>query len=312
MKKLMAVIAAAAVALTLVGCNFGDNKGLGAKAAGTKKNMTVSATNDGKEGKLYKRGWKQLGTKETVQALETKITIDMSKVAGYAKNTGTTAEPVWAVATDASDKTDAVENKAVAVVIGLIFDLHETKLEADDATTGMKKGSYYDFVLIGYQPSTVSYYIERYENVPKNLFSEASNEGSFSKLATYVKATGITDTVGDGKPAYITPKAADKEKIAKTATGKLPKSEEDGDNGGTTDVSLQEITVKITQETKGTYVINLGDEDYTYSGTVKNDKGYCVGGAGYYINCPVGLTATANYNSKNDNTIGLNVDEEEF
>jgi len=305
MKKLMAVIAAAAVALTLVGCNFGDNKGLGAKQAGTKKNMTVSASNDGTEGKLYKRGWKQLGNRETVQALETKITIDMSKVAGYAKSTGTGDNITWAASTDTSDK-------AVAVVIGLIFDLHETKLEADDATTGMKKGSYYDFVLVGYQPASTSYYIERYENVPKGLFAEASNEGSFSKIASYVKATGITDTVGTGKPAYITPSAADKAKIAKTATGKLPKSEEDGDNGGTTDVSLQEITVKITQETKGTYVINLGDKDYTYSGTVKNDKGYCVGGAGYYINCPVGLAATANYNSKNDNTIGLLVDEEEF
>ena len=303
MKKLMAVIAAAAVALTLVGCNFGDNKGLDAKAAGTKKNMTVSAANDGKEGKLYKRGWKQLGTKETVQALETKITIDMSKVAGYAKSTGTGDNITWAASTDTNDK-------AVAVVIGLIFDLHETELKA--AKDGMEAGKYYDFVLVGYQPASTSYYIERYENVPKGLFAEASNEGSFSKIATYVKATGITDTVGTGKPAYITPSAADKAKIAKTATGKLPKSEEDGDNGGTTDVSLQEITVKITQETAGTYKINLGDKDYTYSGTVKNDKGYCVGGAGYYINCPVGLTATANYNSKNDNTIGLNVDEEEF
>ena len=306
MKKLMAVIAAAAVALTLVGCNFGDTKGLGAQQAGTKKNLTVSASNDGTDGKLYKRGWKQLGTKESVQALETKITIDMSKVAGYAKSSGTGDNITWAAGT-ADDY-----NKAVAVVIGLIFDLHETDLKEDDATTGMKKGKYYDFVLIGYQPSTVSYYIERYENVPKGLFAEASNEGSFSALASYVKATGITDTVGTGKPAYITPSAADKAKIAKTATGKLPKSEEDGDNGGTTDVSLQEITVKITQETAGTYKINLGDKDYTYSGTVKNDKGYCVGGAGYYINCPVGLAATANYNSKNDNTIGLNVDEEEF
>ena len=307
MKKLMAVIAAAAVALTLVGCNFGDNKGLGAKQAGTKKNLTVTATNDGTEGKLYKRGWKQLGTKETVQALETKITIDMSKVSGWAKKSGTGDDVTWAAAA-----SEAEADKAVAVVIGLIFDLHETDLKEDDATTGMKKGKYYDFVLIGYQPSTVSYYIERYENVPKGLFAKASNEGSFSKIATYVKATGITDTVGDKKPAYITPSATDKAKIAKTATGKLPKSEEDGDNGGTADVSLQEITVKITQETAGTYKINLGDQDYTYSGTVKNDKGYCVGGAGYYINCPVGLTATANYNSKNDNTIGLNVDEEEF
>ncbi|MBO4534059.1 MAG: hypothetical protein J5726_10260 [Treponema sp.] len=308
MKKMMAVIAALAVALTLVGCNFGDNKGLGAKAAGTKKNMTVIASNDGTDGKLYQRGWKQLGTKETVQALETTITIDMSTVAGYAKKSGTGDDIVWSAGT--ADDYD----KQVAVVIGLIFDLHETKLTADDAETGMKKGSYYDFVLIGYQPETVSYYIERYENVPKGLFAEASNAGSFTGLANYVKATGITDTVGDGKAAYYTPNAAGKQAIAKATTGKLPKSEEDGDNGGTTDVTLQTITVKITQDTKGTYNINLGDMDWPYTPAVNKDwvnkDGYRIGGAGYYINCPVGLSAKANYNSKNDNTIGLIADEE--
>ena len=73
--------------------------------------------------------------------------------------------------------------------------------------------------------------------------------------------------------------------------------------------------MKITQATKGTYVINLGDKDYTYTPTAKDEwkkDGYRVGGAGYYINCPVGLSAKANFNSNNTNTIGLNVDEEEF
>ena len=294
MKKLMAVIAAAAVALTLVGCKFGDDKALNSKAVGTKYNLTVTATNDGSSGKLYQRGWKQLGTKETVQAIETKITIDMSDAAGKAKQ-GT--DEKWS-----RDDTNGTKN--IAVVIGLIFDLHETTVKTADATEAKPAGKYYDFCLIGYQPANKCYYIERYVDIPAKAFSDAVNDGVFSTAETY-----ITSTQTD---AYYIPTDANKAKIAKETTGKLPKDDDGVD--GADGITIQEITVKITQETKGTYVINLGDKDWEYTPTANpdwtNSDGYRIGGAGYYINCPVGLSAKANFSSNKDKTIGLLADEE--
>ncbi len=293
MKKLLAVIAAAMVALVFAGCQFGDmDKDLNAKQAGTKKNLTVTVKYDG-PGKKYQRGWKQLGTKETVQALETKITIDASNVTGKVKANS-----------DGTFTKDASGSVTVNAVVGLIFDLHKTTVKAADATEAKPAGDYYDFCLIGYQPAGKKYYIERYVDIPAKAFSEATSEGVFATAETYV-TTESKDNV------FATP--GSKEYVSVT-TGKMPKSDDAA--AGTADISLQVLTIKITQETKGTYKIDLGDgKTWTYKPTA-NDKwtnkdGYRIGGAGYYVNCPVGLSMTANFNSKNDNTIGLNADEEE-
>lgn len=292
MKKLLAVLAAAMVALVFAGCQFGDmDKDLNAKQAGTKKNLTVTVNYPG-PGKKFQRGWKQLGTKETVQALETKITIDASNATGKVKE-----EPKGTFTKDASG------NVEVNSVIGLIFDLHKTTVKAADATEAKPAGDYYDFCLIGYQPAGKKYYIERYVDIPKNAFSEATSEGVFATADTYITPTQSTAFATPGSKEYVTVK-----------TGKMPKSDDAA--AGTADISLQEITIKITQETKGTYVIDLGDgKTWTYKPTANeaytNKDGYRIGGAGYYVNCPVGLSMTANFNSKNDNTIGLNADEEE-
>ena len=293
MKKLMAVIAAAAVALTLVGCQFGDMDKT-TKQAGTKKNLTVSAKNDAPAAKKYQRGWKQLGTKETVQALETVITIDAAKTKEFIKQNNGKWEVVESGTTGATE---------VNSVIGLIFDLHETTVKAADATEAKPAGKYYDFVLIGYQPTGKKYYIERYVDIPDGAFTNASDDGVFATANVYITPTSKNAFFEPTSTTFVTEK-----------TGKLPKS--DDEDGGTTDIALQQITVKITQATPGTYKINLGDKEWEYKPEANadwtNKDGYRIGGAGYYVNCPAGLAVKANFNSKNDNTIGLNADEEEF
>ena len=80
----------------------------------------------------------------------------------------------------------------------------------------------------------------------------------------------------------------------------------DGDNG-------YELYVQIKQATKGTYDIYLGTTKVgTYNGTVKDDDGYCVGGAAVYANTPKGTKVKVKYISDKDNTTGLFADEEEF
>ena len=285
MKKIMTIIAAAAVALTLVGCQMGN---LDADKKGTKKNLTVTVENPGPSADLYKRGWKQLGTKETVQALETKITIDMTKVSGK-------------VTKGTDDKYSASETGTdVNAVIGLIFDLHETTVKAEQATTAKPAGKYYSFVLIGYQPAGKKYYIERFEDVTKDAF----DKGDFPDAKEYITPTSTV--------AFYTPSATT---FVTERTGKFP-GDEDGNKASDADIALQEITVKITQAEKGKFKINLGDKEWPYNPTANteynNKDGYRIGGAGYYVNCPVGCVAKANFNSKNDNTKGLNADEEDF
>ena len=310
MKKIMTIIAAALVALTFVGCQMADlNKDLNAKQAGTKKNLTVSVSYPG-PGAKYQRGWKQLGNKETVQALETKITIDTSNTTGYVTES---ADKKTYTKADA----DATGKIAVNAVVGLIFDLHETKKkETVDGKEVTNK--YYDFVLIGYQPTNKQYYIERYVDIPAKAFSEATSDSAFADASTFItdtKTTFFYNPVSDkNNPSPDQTKA--KAYVTET-NGKLPKSEEDGAEEGKTAVALQTLTIKITQEVKGTYVIDLGDgKTWEYKPEANadwtNKEGYRIGGAGYYVNCPVGLSTTAHFNSKKDNTIGLNADEEEF
>lgn len=291
-KIMLGVVAAAAIVLT--GCAMGDLTG--GKSAGTKKNMTVTVDQTDKtDVKLFQRGWKQLGSKETVQAIETVLTIDMSKAGGYAKATSSDDDGKLYSPCEAGD-TGAQE---IAAVIGLIFDLHETKDEDGKKT--------YDFALIGYQPAKNRYYIERYKNVADGAFSKAVNDGAFAEKKD---TTFISDATGTGAWTTMADKAVTKANI------KMPKAEDSEE--GKALVDTYQITIKVTQEIPGTYKIDLGDgKTYTYEPTdvtnknAYNKDGYRIGGAGYYVNCPVGLKAVANFNSKNDNTIGLNADDEE-
>ena len=127
MKKIMTIIAAAAVALTLMGCDMlGKGQTTGTK---WKKTMTVDGT---EIETTYRRFLKPLSTSKNVTAIKTTIAVD-------------TENSVL--------KSDASGRERNAVV-GLAFDFHkntETKT--------------YDFVLLGFAPETKKFYIERYASV---------------------------------------------------------------------------------------------------------------------------------------------------
>ena len=110
MKKIMTIIAAAAVALTLVGCaNFGD-----AQASGTKykKTFTLDASGDIKDSTgaaaAYARGFVALSASKSCSEIETTITL-----------------PKDDNIVEASDKRS---------VIGLAFDVHVTNDVANAGT----------------------------------------------------------------------------------------------------------------------------------------------------------------------------------
>lgn len=278
-----------------------------AKDVGTKKNLTihVEAKNDTEFGsKRFQRMWKQLGTKETVQSLETVITIDTSKSDTYLKlASGTGEEALYTVVENPTSDPLNYDMFSHGVA-GLIFDMHCTKDSED------KKLKTYDFALIGYRPYDNGFYIEKYSGVTADLFEAATNAGSFKDADL-----GITDTVGTGKPAYVYADDHDAKDFAtkgdswvKAWEGKLGK-DDDGKDYGDKAVALKQFTVKITQETKGTYKINIAGKDFEYTPEANeaytNKDGYRIGGAGYYVNAPLGTVINANFNSKNDGTVGL-------
>jgi len=317
-KKLFLVaIATAAFALTscdaLLGMGAGGDtfeKGEKEKEQGTKKDLTIGYKNLGNS-KLYKRVWEQLGNKETVQALQTTIAIDTTKVVGIASSDD---QEIW-VAGDGANKRNT------RAVVGLIFDLHQTKTKEFTVTDAGKTKSVtkklYDFVLIGYRPATKGFYVEKYTDVPEDAFAAASNDSSFSD------AEGIGVEYIPAKSGVVTSKdkfyiegSADgvDETLITEREGVLGKGEEEKVKTKDTVVPLQEFTVYITQDTPGTYNIKLLGLEFEYKPEVPADEavakkwyknGYRIGGAGYYVNVPVDTEAYANFNSKNDGTIGL-------
>ncbi len=321
-KKLFLVaIATAAFALTscdaLLGMGAGGDtfeKGEKEKEKGTKKNLTIGYKNLGNS-KLYKRVWEQLGNKETVQAIETLIAIDTTKVQGVASSDD---QETWVAGSGANEKN-------TRAVVGLIFDLHQTKTKDFTVTDAGKTKSVtkklYDFVLIGYRPATKSIYVEKYIDVPEDAFAAASNDASFSD-ASDIKVEYIASTTGKVTSAskyYIEAEDGLDTSLVTERTGVLGKGEEEKVKARDTEVPLQEFTVKITQETPGTYNINVLGMDFVYAPEKTDDtptkwynnKGYRIGGAGYYVNVPVDTEVYANFNSKNDNTIGLEEEVEE-
>ncbi len=326
MTKKLFLVAIATAAFALTSCGMAGGVGNGTdnftkeeadKDKGTKKNLTIGYRNLG-DSKLYKRVWKQLGDKETVQSLQTVISIDMSKVEGKASPKEDDPEK-WVV--------DANGTKNTRAVVGLIFDLHETKAKeetvTDKGTTKTVTKKYYDFVLIGYRPATKGFYVEKYTNVPQDAFDAASNDSSFSDAegidVEYIPST--TGVVTTATKFYIEGAAdgVDETKIA-TLNAPLGKGEDETlFKTKAEPVDQQQFTVTITQETPGTYNINLLGLDFVYT-PVKNDdtpskwynsKGYRIGGAGYYVNVPVDTEVAANFNSKNDITKGLEEEVEE-
>ncbi len=269
---------------------------------GVKKNLTLTYRNNGGD-RLYKRICQQLGTKETVEALKTVITIDMSKVFA---NVYSDDLEIW------YESNENQSQRLVMAIVGLIFDMHQTKVKEENEYGKIITRKYYDFILIGYRPYTKGFYVERYKNIPEDVFNISTNDSSFLDLTGNDVEFLVSTTGATTSPTkfYISDYEVDTSFIEEFK-GSLGKD----DNGVDYpyDVDLQRITVTITQETPGTYHISLLGQDFYY--TPSNDfaehpdwynkKGYRIGGAGYYLNAPVGTDVKVNFNSKNDITRGL-------
>jgi len=324
-KLFMVAIATAAFALTSCG---GMGGGLGKntdnftddevkKDQGTKKNLTIGYKNLGNS-KLYKRVWKQLGDKETVQSLQTVISIDMSKVQGVASSDD---QETWVAGAGANQRN-------TRAVVGLIFDLHESKTKeetvTDNGQTKKVTKKWYDFVLIGYRPATKGFYVEKYTNVPEDAFDAASNDSSFSD-AEGIDVEYIASTTGivTSKSKFYIEGAEDgvDESLIATPNAPLGKGEDETLFKTKADpVDQQQFTVTITQDTPGTYNIKLLGLEFNYKPAEPTDEkykkawyknGYRIGGAGYYVNVPVDTEVAANFNSKNDITKGLEEEVDE-
>ena len=289
-KIFLAAIAVAAFAFT--GC-MDLTKGLdNKKTTGTKYNLTVEASNAQTEGKLFQRGWQQLGTKETVQSITTVISVDTTKVDSDVEiKEGTVGSE------DAIYEVKEGGSRSLHAVVGLIFDLHQTKTKEVDEGGKKVTKKLYDFVLVGYRPYDDGFYIEKYKDVTEDAFAAATNASMFASTENTEYITETKNVAFDkGTGNWVESK---KGKLGKDDNGKEYADE----------VPLKKFTVTVTQETAGTYKINMGGKDYTYTPEPNEDwtnkDGYRIGGAGYYVNAPLSTTVKANFNSKNDNTVGL-------
>lgn len=305
MTKKIFMVAIATCAFALTGCmgmdGFGGDDAGSKKQSGTKYNLTVKAiaNNDAEKGsKKYQRAWEQLGTKETVQAIETKLMIDTTAVQSkisVKSGTKDTPDATYVVDPDGTITTNAV--------VGLIFDLHQTKTK----TVEGKTQKVYDFILVGYRPSDNGYYVEHYTDITEDLFKAATNDTGFGTVTKYITASEAGYVYAKDN-SWVTSR---KGKLGKDDNGKEYNDE----------VDLKEFTVKVTQEVPGTYVINVAGESFTYKPAAPADEelkakwynkdGYRIGGAGYYVNAPLGTEVKANFKSNKETTIGLEEEVDE-
>ena len=286
MKKIMTILAAAAVALMLVGC-AGLGKGF---TSGTKwkKKMTVDGTNINY---TFRRFIKPLSSSRRVSEIKTTIAIDKS--------------------TTLTSSASGTERKAV---VGLAIDFHEQ---------GTGESKTYDFVLIGIQPNKETpaesqFYIERYTNVSKANAGEADTdmaddvEDLGSKgFDTNASAMGSYYSFGKKDSTHPYPLSLGTDLISPTDSyddwNTVPSGSYNfnGENGF-------EFYVKVEQSTDGTYDIYLGTTKVaTYAGETTVNQ-LAVGGAAVYANAPKGTKVIAKYISDKTATVGLFADEEEF
>ena len=266
-----------AASIALVGCGMGEGDG---KLSGSKWDATLTkdSTKVGVEeaSPAYGRFFKQLGTGEKVQSIKTLITVCTKGIDGYAEDQG---DGTYLVI------ENGTKNQEVHGVVGLIFDLHKTNAEADNEGVWKKGDTLYDFVIVGYRSSDKGFYVERYANIPEGSMDEFVTSSGFGT------ATDVITTGTDKAPYYVYDY---KDQVSEVET-------EDGEPA-----HAFTVTVEQDEANKGTYTIKIGDKKVgTYVGTIKNDDGYAIGGAGAYANAPVGTIVKATFESDKKATVGL-------
>jgi hypothetical protein len=262
-KKILLGLVATAAVLALASCKMGAGEG---ETEGNKWDltMTVDATAEAKnplaEGKVFRRYWKEFSTSEKVAEITTTITINP-------------ADQVY----DATKKP--------AFVSGLIFDLNKN---ADDS----KK---VDFNLIGVNPQTQKFYVERYVGISKQDAELYDGDSTQTDIAA---ANGTTAT-------SLELASAKKSGAWCALTDKMYKVSSDG---------VVTCVVTISQENKK-YSVKLGDvtvAEYdastsTNTAKIKKDKAeveYAVGGIACYGNAGKGNKLVVNYTTDKESVTG--------
>ena len=287
-KFFFGALIAASIALVGCGMNEGDLNGKGSKWERTiEKDSTKVGVE--KPSPAYGRAFSQLGTKETVQSIKTLVTVYKDGMDGWVLETAKDSKE-YTVAKKGDSKVDekgkTINATEVHGVVGFMFDLHKTKAKAD-AESYKEGDTLYDFIIVGYRPSDKGFYVERYENVPEGSMDDYVTSSSFGKATKYFTNTS--------SPAF--------EKGTYDSAVTTEKTE-DGEN-----VHKFTVTIEQAEENKGTYTIKIGDITVgTYECTEDSGKdgtGYAIGGAGAYVNAPVGTIVKATFESDKKATVGL-------
>ena len=276
MKKIMTIIAAAAVALTLVGCDMLASKAGEGKSSGTKNNKTISVdatgtlatvesgTGAGAEAK-YRRFIKELSGNEKTAAIKSTITIPKADL----------------VTDGATDKN---------VVVGYVFDMNKSwDATANKATTDTATTKLRDFVLFGFSLDTKKAYVEHYSNV--NFKDELDTS------ETTIGSGSDKNIWGDGGWSAALTKGTDYR---------------EDDTNFYLDVEVKQETAG----TYVFYLGGKKRGEYKASGNFLGTKadgteGLAVGGIAGYLKCPKGTKAKIIIETDNDDVVGkLFADEE--
>lgn len=244
------------MATMFVGCKA-DEDGEG-DTDGSKWNltMTVDATDSAEKEltKKYRRYWHQFSRDEKCAEITTTLTLNLD---------------------------DCTLSDGKASVVGLAFDYN--KNTNDDTKV--------DFNLIGVNPKTQKFYVERYTGVSKQAESLDTDDKALGSNATNLELKSMNKTSGWC-----------------TLTDKMY----------SIDGKVITCVVKITQEDKK-YSVYLGEvkvaeydaSDSTYTDTI-NKKKYAVGGILCYGNAAKGVKLVANYSTNKSDVTGKlmeNIDE---
>lgn len=262
MKKFMTILATLAVALMLVGCaKLGDVQTYGTK---WKKTFILNGTKPEVGEDDNSRGFAALSASKKCWKISTTIKVPKG-----------------------DDNIVSAEGKKS--VIGLAFDVHETK---------ENNKSYYDFVLVGVKPSDGQFYVEKYTKISKDdLKEDMITEQSAIGNATRNNSTGASFTDCDGKTS------------GNWASSTVDIEEDD---------ESYSWTITVTQDTAGTYIVKNGNKELgSYTRSLTNEETKSTDKKAYgqiftYGNAPYGTKIKAIFESDKTATVGLFAEEEDF
>ncbi len=258
------------------------------------KGKDLTETDEGYLAKNYRRFFSKISDDEETGWISTTIEVDPSKtILGF--------NPDGSEITTINN--NAVQGMACAN-FGYIFDFHTTKAEGTNQDV-------LDFCLIGIQPATGRYYVERYEGINYSDIKDASKAGDApldvndAAIANYYTFGTSGTTFGETKG-----QAGDWRNLPNgVLETNYKKDGETVDNYSIT-INIKQSTFKDnTNGVAGRYDIYIGDtyigyyEGQTKLGGNGEYKDFCVGGIGCYASCAKGTKISAKYKTTRNSTL---------